>query len=331
MKDETTSSLQNVKEKDKKLKQLQKEVDRALDVFNNMISHEIHVKILLRIMDLESDDTLNIRASQVQLLLNKCPNFYLEMAEENQIHMSKIFHPFVEKAVSYIEEQCGVKQLQKVKDKRGYLTALVALLTQICSSTISLNADHHSRTLKQCIKVLKKSSQLSSDLPLLSQLLLYATHAFEVFHEGKELLPYLPDFVELLQGMFQIRDDSDEKFFSTSFGMSILKAVQSLFTFNMEFITGEQAENFIGQCLILDEKFNIEIIKILELAVEKGVSTFGQKAYLQILMNCYSVIIHEGVCKNEQHSDSIKVAICIRFFGILVKNTVKKFNKDFLA
>lgn len=48
-------------------------------------------------------------------------------------------------------------------------------------------------------------------------------------------------------------------------------------------------------------------------------------------MNCFSVIINEGVSKKDQHTDVVKVAICVRFFGILVKNTVKKFNKEFLA
>lgn len=82
---------------------------------------------------------------------------------------------------------------------------------------------------------------------------------------------------------------------------------------------------------MLEEKFNVEVIKILELAVEKGISTFGHKTYLQILMNCYSTVIHNGICKKGLHSDSVKVAICVRFFGILVKNTVKKFNKEFLS
>ena len=81
MKDEASSSLQNAKEKDKKLKKLQKEIDSSLNIFNDMISHDIHVRILIRFMELESADTLNIRSNQVQLLLNKCPNFFLEMSE----------------------------------------------------------------------------------------------------------------------------------------------------------------------------------------------------------------------------------------------------------
>jgi len=49
-----------------------------------MISLDIHVGILMEIMELESSDTLTVKASQVQLLINKCPNFFMELAEQNQ-------------------------------------------------------------------------------------------------------------------------------------------------------------------------------------------------------------------------------------------------------
>ena len=112
--------------------------------------------------------------------------------------------------------------------------------------------------------------KLPLDLPLFSQLVLHATHLFEVFHLTKEMLPFLPDHVSIIENMLQMRMTSEEKFFATSFTVGILKSLQSLFTFNMELITTEQAEKFLCHCLVLEEKFNAEVIKILELSVEKG-------------------------------------------------------------
>lgn len=37
------------------------------------------------------------------------------------------------------------------------------------------------------------------------------------------------------------------------------------------------------------------------------------------------------MCKQNEYADSIKVAICVRFFGILLKNSVKKLSKGFLS
>lgn len=57
--------------------------------------------------------------------------------------------------------------------------------------------------------------------------------------------------------------------------MSVLKAVQSLFTFNTQFLTSDQVETFVNSCLVLEESYNLEVIKILELAVEKCLTAFG--------------------------------------------------------
>lgn len=81
--------------------------------------------------------------------------------------------------------------------------------------------------------ILKSASKLPADLPMLTQLVLHSTHLFEVFHESKEMLLYLPDHVTILESMFELRASSEDKFFAVSFGMSILKSLQSLFTFNM--------------------------------------------------------------------------------------------------
>lgn len=105
------------------------------------------------------------------------------------------------------------------------------------------------------------------------------------------MLLFLPDHVTIIESMFELRASSEDKFFAVSFGMSVLKSLQSLFTFNMEFISTEQAEKFLCHCLVLEEKFNIEVIKILELSVEKGLTAFGPGPLLQITSNLLSSLL----------------------------------------
>lgn len=113
------------------------------------------------------------------------------------------------------------------------MASLVALLCKVASSKIS--ADLQQSLLKHFIKILKKADKLSSDLPLLSQLLVCNTHYFEVFHEGKEMIMHLPDQIQILQNLWDLHrlSTSSDKFFNASFGTSILKSTHSLFTFNM--------------------------------------------------------------------------------------------------
>ena len=60
------------------------------------------------------------------------------MSEQNQLEMSRIFEPLMDKAVAFITEECSVKNLKKYKDMRSYLTALLALLCQISCSKLPI-------------------------------------------------------------------------------------------------------------------------------------------------------------------------------------------------
>jgi hypothetical protein len=59
---------------------LYKRVDSMLNTFNNMISHEIHASMVLKIMNLENSDILNLKTNAVQLLLNKTGDFYSSLS-----------------------------------------------------------------------------------------------------------------------------------------------------------------------------------------------------------------------------------------------------------
>ena len=80
--------------------------------------------------------------------------------------MSRVFKPFLEKAVDFITEQCSVKNLKKLKDLRAYLTSLLALLSQIASPKLPIEVQR--RSLEHTIKVLKSASKLPSDLTLMT-------------------------------------------------------------------------------------------------------------------------------------------------------------------
>lgn len=62
------------------------------------------------------------------------------------------------------------------------------------------------------------------------------------------------------------------------------------------------------------------------MSVEKGLAAYGPGSLLQIISNLFSTLIQDRLCKESEqfHSDQVKVAICVRYFGILVKGTVGK-------
>jgi hypothetical protein len=57
------------------IKRLSKRVDQLLDTLNEMLSHEIHASIVLKIMTLEHADILSLKTNALQLLLNKTADF----------------------------------------------------------------------------------------------------------------------------------------------------------------------------------------------------------------------------------------------------------------
>jgi hypothetical protein len=56
-------------------KRLCKRVDSMLEALNQMVSHEIHASMVLRIMTLKHSDILSLKTNAVQLLLNKTSEF----------------------------------------------------------------------------------------------------------------------------------------------------------------------------------------------------------------------------------------------------------------
>lgn len=57
------------------VKRLSSRADSLLGTLNEMLSHEIHASIVLRIMTLDYSDILSLKTNSVQLLLNKTPDF----------------------------------------------------------------------------------------------------------------------------------------------------------------------------------------------------------------------------------------------------------------
>jgi len=45
-----------------------------------MVSHEIHASMVMKIMTMEHSDILSLQTSAVQLLLNKTPDFNLQLS-----------------------------------------------------------------------------------------------------------------------------------------------------------------------------------------------------------------------------------------------------------
>ena len=63
IKDEVAKAIQADSNTDRVLDVLRNVVDSSLEIFNRMMSHGVHVGVVLRIMDLTAADTLTIRAA----------------------------------------------------------------------------------------------------------------------------------------------------------------------------------------------------------------------------------------------------------------------------
>ena len=61
-------------------KRLIKRADSLLTALNEMVSHEIHASMVMKIMTLEHSDILSLQASALQLLLDKTPDFNLQLS-----------------------------------------------------------------------------------------------------------------------------------------------------------------------------------------------------------------------------------------------------------
>jgi len=48
-------------------------------------------------------------------------------------------------------------------------------------------------------------------------------------------------------------------------------------------------------------------------------------------MNIFSIVIQGKICRENLYEHGLQTAICQRFFGIVLKGTVKTLNKEFIA
>ena len=172
------------------IKRLSTRVDILLVTLNEMLSHEIHASIVLKIMTLQYSDILSLKTNALQLLLNKTPEFQFELSLERQTEMVPYFVPLVEEAINVLEDKATIAAAAKSSEKQTYSATLFALISKTACTVLSSSIKE--TTILLSLEYL--TNQRTYPLPLLTQLLLTQTQLFEVYQA--DILEHLTQHVD---------------------------------------------------------------------------------------------------------------------------------------
>jgi len=159
------------------IKRLSTRVDTLLGTLNEMLSHEIHASIVLKIMTLPYSDILSLKTNALQLLLNKTPEFQFQLSLERQTEMTTYFLPLIEEAINVLEDKSAIASIVRSTEKQTYSATLFALISKTACS--GLPSGIKETTILLSLKYL--TSQSTYPLTLNTQLLLTQTQLFEVY------------------------------------------------------------------------------------------------------------------------------------------------------
>lgn len=182
MQDEVSCYLQNKHHQTDKnpteakqsVKRIGTRVDQLQQTVNEMLSHEIHCSIVLRILKL---DHLSLKTQSLQLLLAKTPDFYFQLSQDRQRAMVVLFTPLLQEGITYLTAKAVLKDLAKNEDKQKFVIALMAMFSKTAS--MFWIPEMRQATVELVLKYFEKQAEYP--LTVCTQLVLSSTQIFEVY------------------------------------------------------------------------------------------------------------------------------------------------------
>ncbi|CDW83415.1 heat repeat-containing protein 1 [Stylonychia lemnae] len=311
------------KKSKKSLKRLFGRVQDFQKNLNNLLSYEIQIDIVKKVLDFEDKQTLYLKTQSVQLLLNKTPQFSQGLSKIQEKELVSQFETLVQMSLKILQsqqEQGGAKQNN---EKQSFTQALFSLIERTYSNLQSVETKRN--ILDLTIKYLKNAENYGFFLH--SQLILNLVNIFEV--QQLEILEHLPQYIDQIIAAFKRLDQSEESrdFFTDSFTKTVLKASLSVCVYFSKFMTPLQYQQILENVIVIPDNYENEVKQILEIIAQVSTQAAGLKVIFQALINCYdSVIIEEGI-ENKKYKNLSQ--IIIRFFDQLMKRVIQRMKKDF--
>ncbi|TNV87638.1 hypothetical protein FGO68_gene2900 [Halteria grandinella] len=312
------------KKNKKSLQRLHSRIQDFQKNFNNLLSYEVQVSIVNKVLNEFKDikQTINLRTITLQLLLNKTPQFATSLSKIQEKELTVTFAPLVKNAIQILTAALPTVTQKLNNDKQNFIMALFSLFQRVISTQLS--ADAKEKILKLVLSF--NDVAASFNLMVHSQLMLTSMTLFEVYH--LDILEHLHRYFEQLSSSFA-RVSQQADFFSESFTKTLLKSCLSICTFFSKFLTATQYESIIKHVLVISSKqFSEETKAILDVISKEATKHVGFKLIFQAMINSYDDVIVSRVSGDAVIPDVS--GIIIRFFNDLVKQVVMRVKKEFI-
>eukprot|EP00347_Sterkiella_histriomuscorum_P023758 403333488 len=319
-----TKDYASDKKAKKSLKRLSSRVQEFQKNLNTLLSYEVQIDIVLRILEFKDKQTTYLKTQSLQLLISKTPQFSQGLSKVQERDLIHSFTPLILKSIKILQEfEAGSQKFNN--EKQNFIHALFCLITRTFTSQLSIEMKQ--QILDLSFQYISLSEQFS--MILTSQLILTLMTVFEV--QQLDILEHLPRFITHLIRSFQRLhiEGTDQEFFEESYSKTLLKATLSLITFFSKFLTATQYEELIINVLVVaSTEHNQEVIQIFDLIAKESSKNIQFKLIFQAMINSYETVIIQGGVIENKYKNNLNIII-IRFFNDLMKPIVMRMKKDF--